>query len=195
MRSFGEGGGRESDMEEKKKEDLTRGDEAPADPPGLARKIVLRQTCILARGEPVWRRQTAAPGVPPTIPRGWEVRMGRRVTFRVPNATYELLQKRCGGMGCDVSFVVRQALEAFLNGDMGNGKGRGSPGGHLMPAEAFAQTGPYRAWSGDLRVEVKRQFTQLLAASHTCAQHWPKTPGVRESHAGLLELCPLFGLK
>jgi len=98
-------------------------------------------------------------------------------------------------MGCDVSFVVRQALEAFLNGDAENGEGRSTPcGSHVMPPEAFALTGPYRAWSGDLRVEVRRRFTELLAASHVCAQHWPKAPGVRESYAGLLALAPHFGL-
>jgi len=119
-----------------------------------------------------------------------------RITVRVSGQTRESLKRRCRESGYDVSFVVRQALEAFLNGEAENGEGHGSPnGGHVMPQEAFALTGPYRAWSGDLRVEVRRRFTELLAAAHVCAQHWPKTPGVRESYARLLELCPFFGLK
>ena len=119
-----------------------------------------------------------------------------RITVRLSGQTCESLKRRCQESGCDSSFVVRQALDGFLEGDEGSGEGRGSPGGvHVIPAEVFALTGPYRAWSGDLRVEVRRQFTQLLAASHTCAQHWPKTQGVREAYAGLLELSPFFGLK
>src|SRR5437773_2005015 len=121
--------------------------------------------------------------------------MQRRITVRLSNEGYEKLRTRSRDAGFDLSFLVRNAIAKCLDSEVAGAQTGTPPVNRTMPAEAFVLTGPYRAWSGDLRAEVRRQFTQLLAASHTCAQHWPKTPGVRESYAGLLELCSLFGLK
>ena len=116
--------------------------------------------------------------------------MSRRVTIRLGEEDFGRLQKRCQETGLDFSFIVRDALSEYF-ADSGTTDQEPKPprAGQVMPAEAFALTPPYRAWSGgDLRTELRKRLLDLLALAHTATQSWPKTPGVREVYSGLLEL-------
>ena len=160
----------------------------------LARKVVLRQTCILGGGEPAWKAADSAalsPGAATAIARGWEAKMGRRVTFRLPNATYDLLQKRCGGMGCDASFIVRSALKAFLGDDAAVVQGD-HQGGAAIPPEVFSRVGPYLAPVRDVRLQVRDLFIELLAAAWAAQKLFPRSPGTREAFAALAALSRYF---
>jgi hypothetical protein len=104
--------------------------------------------------------------------------MGKRITIRIDDQSHEKLQNRSQETGLDFSFLVRDALGRYLS-DAGTN--------HVMPAEALALTAPYRAWSGDLRAELRKQLLALLALSHTTAGQFPRTPGVREAYIAILE--------
>src|SRR5206468_8233383 len=98
---------------------------------------------------------------------------------------YEKLRLRSQETNLDFSFIVRDALGRYLDGE--------STASHVMPAEAFKLTGPYRR-GDDLRVELRKRFLDLLALSHITAEYWSKTKGIREVYAGLLGLCEHLGI-
>jgi len=116
--------------------------------------------------------------------------MSRRITIRLGEEDYGKLQKRRQEATLDLSFVVRDALRKyFADGGTTDREPKAPHAGQVMPAEAFALTPPYRAWSGgDLRTELRKRFLDLLALAHTAAQNWPRTPGIREVYSGLLGL-------
>ena len=105
--------------------------------------------------------------------------MARRITVRLKNEGYEKLRLRSQETNLDFSFIVRDALGRYLDGE--------STASHVMPAESFKLTGPYRR-GDDLRVELRRRFLDLLALSHVTAEYWSKTKGIREVYVGLLAL-------
>jgi len=118
----------------------------------------------------------------------------RKITFRVDPTLAGLLDHRCQETGSDVSFVIREGLARYLNGEQESAKGQKIPPSTVLPPEIHALTPEFLGFSGDLRAEVKRRFAGLLAAAHVCKEHYPRTPGVREAYAGLLALSAHFGL-
>ena len=118
----------------------------------------------------------------------------RKITFRVDPTLAGLLDHRCQETGSDVSFVIREGLARYLSGDQERAEGQKIPPSPVLPPEIHMLTPEFRAYTGDLRAEVKRRFAGLLAAAHVCKEHYPRTPGVREAYAGLLALSVYFGL-
>jgi len=114
--------------------------------------------------------------------------MSRRITIRLGNEDYEKLQKRSQEASLDFSFLVREALGRYFS-DAGTADQGAKPAGTglAMPADAFALTGPYRAWSGDLRTELRKRLREMLALSHATADQYPRTKGVREVYMAVLE--------
>jgi hypothetical protein len=120
--------------------------------------------------------------------------MGRRITVRLKNEGYEKLSRRSQETNLDFSFIVRDALGRYLDGGSAESGTATPAGSHGMPREAFMLAGPYRAWSGDLRVELRKRILELIAVAHVTAGYWPKTKGIREVYAGLLGLCHHLGI-
>lgn len=122
--------------------------------------------------------------------------MSKRITIRLGDEDYEQLQKRCRETSLDASFMIREALNSYLS-KAGTTSKTAQPKntGLAMPDEAFKMTPPYRAWSGDLRVELRKRFLDFLALAHSTAQTWPRSPGTREVYAGLLELTQYFRIE
>ena len=118
----------------------------------------------------------------------------RRITFRLDPTLAGLLDHRCKQAGTDASFVIREGLARYLNGDQERAEGQKVPPSPVLPPEVHMLTPEFRGFSGDLRAEVKRRFAGLLAAASVCKEHYPRTPGVRETYAGLLALSAYFGL-
>jgi hypothetical protein len=114
--------------------------------------------------------------------------MSKRITLRLGEEDYEKLQRRCQDMSLDISFVVRDALgRYFADSGTADRQDQCASTSPVMPAEAFAVTGPYRAWSGDLRVELRRRLLDMLALAHSTAGQYPRTKGVREVYVAILE--------
>jgi hypothetical protein len=109
-----------------------------------------------------------------------EKRPDRRITFRLGIDLYEKLGEQSTRLGLDRSFLVREAVKEYLD------RSSEQPKNQVLPPEIFELTMPFRAWSGDLRVEQQRQFMRLLALSSVTAQFFPKTKGTRESYTDLL---------
>ena len=115
--------------------------------------------------------------------------MTKRITVRLTDDMYEKLHLQSEASNLDVSCLLREAVDKYLAETAATTQGPQSQAGSLvMPPEAFALEGPYRAWSGDLRVELRKRFLQLLALAHVTSLNWPKTTGVREVYTGLLAL-------
>jgi predicted transcriptional regulator len=114
--------------------------------------------------------------------------MSKRVTIRLGDEEYEKLQNRCLATNLDSSFLIRDALSKYL-ADTGTTAQQAKPAntGMAMPDEAFALEGPFRAWSGDLRAEVRKRLKEMLALSHAAAGQFPKTKGIREVYMSVLE--------
>lgn len=121
--------------------------------------------------------------------------MGKRITIRIDDQSYEKLQRRSQDAGLDFSFLIREAIgRYFSEAGTADQQAQSAGTGQVMPPEAFALTPPYRAWSGDLRAELRKRFLDFLALAHSTAQTWPKSPGIREVYAGLLALAPYLGI-
>ena len=121
--------------------------------------------------------------------------MGKRITIRLSDEDYERLQKRCSETSLDISFLVREALSSYLSQTGITDKpSQPADTGLVMPDEAFGMTPPYRAFSGDLRAELRKRFLDFLALAHSTAQIWPRSPGVREIYSGLLGLAHYLGI-
>jgi len=122
--------------------------------------------------------------------------MSRRITIRLADEDYQKLQSRCQDAGLDASFVVRDALGRYFSAvSAADPQAPSAAASNVMPAEAFALTGPYRAWSGDLRVELKKQLLRMLALAHATADQYPRTKGVREVYVAILDAyCQLNGV-
>lgn len=112
--------------------------------------------------------------------------MGKRITIRIDDESFEKLQNRCQETGLDVSFLVREALGKYF-AEAAEPQARIAGANYVMPPEAFALTGPYRAFSGDLRAELYKRLKDLLALAHSTAEQFPRTKGVREAYLAVLE--------
>jgi len=125
------------------------------------------------------------------------MRGSRRVSVRLSDDRLARLQRVCQETGCNVSHVVRQALDAFLPSESGAGSTNSGPPRRLSPPEQiFPLVAKYRAWGrGDPRRELNRIFVELLAASFACKQLYPRTASIVDGYLGLLQLCRFFGLE
>ena len=112
--------------------------------------------------------------------------MGRRITIRLEEQCFEKLQMRSQETNLDFSFLVREAMGRYLDGGTTAQEARPTDTG-FMPPEAFALTGPYRAWSGDLRQELRKRLLDMLALAYSAADQYPRTKGVREVYQTVLE--------
>jgi hypothetical protein len=114
--------------------------------------------------------------------------MGKRITLRINDQCFEKLQSRCREAGLDTSFVVRDALGRYFadSGTMSQ-EAKLASTGQVMPAEGFERLGPYRAWSGDLRAELRKRLLEMLAISYATVEQFPRTPGVREVYLAVLD--------
>lgn len=106
----------------------------------------------------------------------------RRITVRMSIDLNERLSNLSDSLGLDRSFLVREAVQKYLD------RPSEQPENQALPPEIFALTPPYRAWSGDRRVELRNQFEKLLALSAVSAEYFPKTRGLREIFTTLLAL-------
>lgn len=119
----------------------------------------------------------------------------KRVTVRLEDSLIEMIQQKCGESGCDTSFVIRESLTNFLSLEKGGeGQNATSPS-PVLPPQAHDRTPRYMAFSGSLRDELKRQYVEILAASHVATKHFPKTEWVRRLYAGLLAELPNIELE
>ena len=113
--------------------------------------------------------------------------MSRRITIRLGDEDYGKLQNRCQANNLDASFVVRRALfEYFSKAQTAEKQDKPASTGDPMPPEAFALEGPYRAWSGDLRAELRKRLKDMLALAHSALEQFPRTRGVRETYVAIL---------
>jgi hypothetical protein len=116
-----------------------------------------------------------------------------RISVRISDESYQTLMARSRDLDCDLSHVVRGALDGSL-------KPETAPNApcklRLRPAEIDPLVDHYRAVvAEDIRKVRKRLFDHLLAASYITKVNFPGTPGVIDGYQALLELQDLFGYK
>jgi hypothetical protein len=114
-----------------------------------------------------------------------------RITFRVADDVYQGLMARSNDQGCDLSHVIRDALNGSL-------KPETAPNAPQKPILRTAEIDPlvdyYRAVvKEDIRHVRKRLFGHLLAASYVTKTNFPRTPGTIDGYQSLLKLQRLFG--
>jgi ribbon-helix-helix CopG family protein len=116
----------------------------------------------------------------------------RRISVRLGAGQTGRLEELCRQTGCDISDVVRQALEAFLTCKSSTGPNNAPYPRLSPPAAIIPLTTSYRAYgNGDARKELKELFMQLLAAGFALKELYPRTKGPREIYEALL---PLVGI-
>ena len=115
----------------------------------------------------------------------------RRIIIRVTDDVYGALMARSRDWGCDLSQVVRTALDGSLEPETVPNVPQKPI---LRTAEIDLLVDDYRAVvSEDIRHVRKRLFGHLLAASYVTKMNFPRTPGVVDGYQALLELQHLFG--
>jgi len=117
--------------------------------------------------------------------------MGRRkrITVRLNDNQWKVLECFCQTTGCDVSYAVRMAIDSLCPVGADSGPSAPSPRSLAPPDQVLRLMTKYRAWArGDLRNERAEQYNELLAVGFVCKELFPKTNGVREFYAGLLDL-------
>jgi hypothetical protein len=117
--------------------------------------------------------------------------MGRkgRITIRLDNNQWQALEGFCQATGHDLSHAVRKALDSLPTPRTDGGPSPPSPRSLAPPDKVLRLMTKYRAWArGDLRDERAEQYSELLAVALACKELFPKTNGVREFYAGLLDL-------
>lgn len=116
-----------------------------------------------------------------------------RICARLPQESFDRLQRYCQEACIDLSHTVRQAIDAYLapgpNGSQ-TAKLVGPP-----PDSVLSLCPKYRGWSGDLRKHLADLAAETLAASFICKLHYPRTPGMVEGYQGLRQLASFFGIK
>jgi len=118
-----------------------------------------------------------------------------RISVRLTETQIQRLEDLCLESGCEVSHLVRHAIDEFLKAKFGE-PATGNDAKRLSPPEQIIPlTAQYRAWGrGDLRTELKTKFADLLALSFTCRDLYPRTTNVVEGYEALLKLHRHFGL-
>jgi hypothetical protein len=97
------------------------------------------------------------------------------------------LQEKGGEIGCDIRFITRKAQEDFLAvGD--DGQTPGATGSLVLPEDIVRFTPPYLGFSGDLLHEVRKQFTQPLAACYVAVRHYLRSTWIKEINGALLSV-------
>jgi hypothetical protein len=115
----------------------------------------------------------------------------RRIIVRVTDERYQALMARSRELDCDLSHVVRSALDGSLKPETAPSAARKPL---LRPAEIDPLVDHYRAVvDEDIRKMRKRLFDQLLAVSYVCKERYPRTSGVVDGYQSLLSLQSLFG--
>jgi hypothetical protein len=113
----------------------------------------------------------------------------KRITVRLDDSQWKVLEGFCQTTGHDLSYAVRIALDSLCAAGADASPCAASPR-HLSPPDrVLPQMMKYRSWGrGDLRSERMRQYDELLALAFVCKQLFPKTSGVREFYEGVLNL-------
>lgn len=112
-----------------------------------------------------------------------------RITVRLNEQLHNLLKKTCDDSGHDLTTVVRKALESVLNSGEDSRQEDGNEIVTVPPEDIYEKVGRYLAWGrGDLRVELKKQYIEILATAFAAQRHFPRTPGIKEAYAGLLQI-------
>jgi hypothetical protein len=120
---------------------------------------------------------------------------GTRICVRLSDSQNERLKQSCGDTDQNVTDIVRQALDAFLSPEAGLTPITASPARLFPPEQILTAVRKYFAWgSGDARLELKRQFTEILACSYALKKTFPRTVGIRELYESLRSLSQHFGM-
>jgi hypothetical protein len=115
----------------------------------------------------------------------------RRIIVRVTEELYQTLLVRSRDSDCDLSHVVRSALDGSLKPESAPETPRKPL---LRPEEIDPLVDDYRAVvDDDIRKIRKRRFDHLLAVSYVCKEKFPSTPWIQDGYQSLLELQHLFG--
>jgi hypothetical protein len=113
----------------------------------------------------------------------------RRISVRLSDDEFRRVKEICCQDGSDVSYVVRQALNAFLTCKPAQGSNHGPPKRSAPPQGIISRTAPYLAWgSGDPRVRLRDLYAETLAASFALKELFPRTKGPKEIYQALLPL-------
>lgn len=114
-----------------------------------------------------------------------------RIIARVPDELYQALTARSLDLGCNLSHVIRNLLNASLRAEMAPNELRKPL---MWPAEIEPLVHHYRAIvDKDPRHERRRLFGHVLAVSLVCKEKFPRTPGSVDGYQSLLQLQHLFG--
>ncbi len=120
----------------------------------------------------------------------------QRISVRLPENQMEPLHRYCQEKNCDVSHVVRLALDAILGTDVSPATHHNCPQRLTPPEEIMQPVRKYFAWGdGDPRDELRRLYIEVLAASYACRKLFPRIANVVNGYEGLLQLCRYFGLE
>lgn len=106
------------------------------------------------------------------------------------------LQEFCREANTDTSHAVNRALEAFFTSREDVVASTRPPARVFPPEEILTAVCKYFAWGGDMdpRVELKRQFIEVLACAFALAKLFPRDEAIQELYQALRPLCPLFGM-
>jgi hypothetical protein len=120
-----------------------------------------------------------------SMPTRSKTRGSHRITVRVNDNLHKRMLETANALGVDLSTVVRDLLERDL--ESGSDTKTNAANCAILP-DVFQYSPRYRAWCGDLRLELRKQFLILLALAHESSGRWPKTPWVRQLFMALLPL-------
>lgn len=112
---------------------------------------------------------------------------GRRITVRVNECLHARVRETAKALNIDCSSLIRELLERGLASGS-TADGNPSPASLSILPEVFEFSPSFRAFCGDLRLELRKRFLMLLALGHEASQRWPKTLWVRPLFLGLLPL-------
>lgn len=119
----------------------------------------------------------------------------QRISVRVSEDQFRRIHTFCQASGCNLSHVLREALERLLAGSSGSTLAEGAQTRLTPPDAVFDAVPRYLGGvNGDIRQVRSALFCELLAASFVAKQHWPRSPGMIEGYQALLQLCEFFGL-
>jgi hypothetical protein len=120
---------------------------------------------------------------------------GTRISVRLSDSQNERLKQSCGDTGQNVTDIVHQALDAFLNPEAGLAPTTEPPARLFPPDQILTAIPKYLGWgNGDARLELKRQFIEILACSFALKKTFPRTAGIRQLYEALRLLCQHFGM-
>ena len=113
----------------------------------------------------------------------------RRITVRLTQDDFRILQELGQRSGLDVSNVVRSALRSTKMPDEGCQLPKGTAKPFPVPDRILVRARKYFAWgNGDLKDEWARLFDECFALTLTCKQLYPKTTRFAETLAHLADI-------